>query len=545
MANIKLLSSVVVSILMFHSINAQIGFTDLSKIGIIKAKNYELKLKGSPTTQSIVIKLIPNLSNLSQCTQLVLDDYKKLLDKIIIPIDKSIKVMRNAITQKNTDVKFWGAVVGGVALGVATSAQITAGIALHNSLENAKAIDQLKDSITTVNQGIQELKYASSKTVLVLNALQDQINTNIIPSINQLGCEVAKNTIGLRLNQYFSEISLIFGPNLRDPSTETLSIQAIAGAFNNDFESILSKLGYSNDDLLDVLQSKAIQARIIGVDINNYFVTLQVEYPTITKIVGATIQTFNLISFNHKGSEWFPIFPREILVKMNLISNIDLRSCTMTDRSYICSQDTSSPISYPLYQCITGNISKCIATRNVNSQVSRFALSDGVVFANCVPILCQCHTSGQTIIQERKVSNVMISKDDCNELFIDGIFITLGPKKLNRTMYSSDYEIGGQVSLDPVDIGSDISEIQNHLNKTQEYIDKANTILNRVNSNIIGKKSSVYLIVITVIIVILILIIFLWLIYLTKQLNVPNHHSVPFSNVSTVNSLSSLINNQR
>ncbi|UOL48945.1 fusion protein [Wenzhou Myotis davidii paramyxovirus 1] len=520
---------------------SQVAFTELSKIGIIKGKNYGLKLRGISTTQLIVIKLIPNLENLTGCTSNALDDYKRLLDKVILPIDQAIKTMRDAISQKDTSAKFWGAVIGGVALGIATSAQITAGVALHNSLQNAKAVEQLKESIRNTNQAVTELTTAGRKTVLALSALQDQINTIIVPSINSLGCEVAKNTLALRLNQYFSEISFVFGPNLREPASQTISIQALARAFNNDFESILSKLGYTSEDLLDVLESNSIQARIIGVDTTNYFITLQVEYPTITKIMNAVVQSFNLISFNHRGSEWMPVFPRNILIRMNLISNIDLTSCSQTSNNYICPQDTSSPISYPLYSCITGNTSKCIASRNVNSQVSRYALSDGVIFANCVPILCQCHTTGQNIVQDRSVSNVMITKDDCPEVFLDGLFITLGPKKMNRSMYSDDYKIGGQVNIDPVDIGSDISQIQESLNKTQDFIDKSNSILDRINPSIITGPRFIYLIVITVVLLIWITLLTLWIIYLTKSLNDEKAYSRTISGSSTINSLSSLI----
>ncbi|UOL48952.1 fusion protein [Wenzhou Myotis laniger paramyxovirus 2] len=522
-------------------VNCQIAFTELSKIGVIKGKNYGLKLRGLSSTQIVVIKLIPNLNNLSECTNDALSDYKKLLDKVINPIDIAIRTMRGVVSQKDASSRFWGAVIGGVALGIATSAQITAGIALHNSIQNAHAVEQIKESIRASNQAITELTAAGKKTVLALSALQDQINTLIVPSINELGCNVAKNTLALKLNQYFSELSLVFGPNLREPASQTLSIQAIARVFNNDFESILSRLGYSASDLLDILESNSIRARIIGVDTTDYFITLQVEYPSITPIANAVVQSFNLISFNHKGSEWFPVFPRHLLIRMSLISNIDLSSCSQTSNSYICPQDTSSPISYPLYSCITGNTSRCIASRNVNSQVSRYALSEGVIFANCIPILCQCHTTNQNIIQDRSVSNVMITREDCPEVFLDGLFITLGPRKLNRTMYSSDYTIGGQVNIDPVDIGSDIVDIQTSLNKTQEYIDKSNKILDSIKSSIINTSTMTYLIIISVIIMIWLVALTVWAIHLTKQ--TLRYPSFPPNSgrSSTVNSLSSLI----
>ncbi|UBB42383.1 fusion protein [Wufeng Rhinolophus pearsonii paramyxovirus 1] len=539
--NLTILLVICASILVV--IESQIAFTELSKIGVIKAKNYKWKIKGNPMIQPMVIKLLPNMGNLTRCTSSAVDDYQKLLNRILTPISESLAIMNAAVQKKKTQYKFWGAVVGGVALGVATSAQITAGVALHNSLQNAESINQLKDAIKNSNNAITELKTASQQTVIALSALQDQINTVMIPTMNQMGCQIATNSLALKLSQYFSEISLVFGPNLRDPASETISIQALSRAFNGDFESILMKLGYTNSDFLDVLESNSIQARIIGVDTLNYLLILQIEYPVITEIPNAAIQKFNLISFNNKGSEWFPVFPKELLVRFEYISNIDLTGCTQTQNSYICSQDTSSPISLTLYDCISGDLSKCIATKNVNSQVSRYALSDGVLFANCMPITCECHSTQQTIIQDKKTSNVMITSEYCKEVYIDSFFITVGTRYLNRSTFSQDFTIGDQISIDPIDIGSDISQIQNSINRTQEYLDKSNEILNSMNPSVINLSSFTWIWVLIVINILWLIISLTWLIMLTKR---PQYSQIQYSRNSrspTISTLSSYVGN--
>lgn len=528
----------------FQELNCQIAFTELSKIGVIKARNYKWKIKGNPIIQPMVIKLLPNMGNLTRCTMSAVDDYQKLLNRILTPISESLQIMSSAIQNKKSNYKFWGAVVGGVALGVATSAQITAGVALHNSLQNAESINQLKDAIKNSNSAITELKTASQQTVIALSALQDQINTAIIPTMNQLGCQIASNSLALKLSQYFSEISLIFGPSLRDPASETISIQALSRAFNGDFETILNKLGYTSSDFLDVLESDSIRARIIGVDTLNYLIILQIEYPVITEIPNSSIQKFNLISFNNKGSEWFPVFPRELLIRFEYISNIDVTRCTQTTSSFICSQDTSSPISLTLYNCISGDLSKCIATKNVNSQVSRYALSDGVLFANCMPITCECQTTQQTIIQDRRTSNVMITSDYCKEVYIDSFFITVGPKFLNRTTFSRDFTIGDQISIDPIDIGSDISQIQNSINKTQEYLDKSNSILDSINPSIINMSSFAWIWVMIILMLMWIIISLIWLVILTKRSRYIGVQYSRHSRSPTISTLSSYVSNQ-
>ncbi|QKZ93216.1 fusion protein [Belerina virus] len=523
-----------------HS-TAQVGFSELSKIGIIKARSYLLKTRGAPITQPIVVKLMPNLKNFTGCGQQAVADYKSLLNNILLPINASLVHMQNAISSRVGGVRFWGAVIGGVALGVATAAQVTAGVALHNTKQNAADIWAIKKAMLETNDAIHELQTASAQTVLLVSGIQEQINNQIVPAINTLGCQVAENTLALTLSRYFSELSLVFGPNLRDPATETLSIQAISNAFNGDFESLLKNLGYSSSDFLDVLESQLIRGRIIGVDTEDYLIIIQVEYPSITQIKDAVVQTFNLISFSHEGVEWMPVFPRQILVRMNLVSNIDTEGCVYTSTSVICESDTSTPVSIPLLECIHGNTSHCIITRSVNSHVSRYALSDGVLFANCLPMLCQCQTTGKTIIQEYGVASVMITKEMCPEVYIDGFYIQVGPRVLNRTLYASNYSLGGQVSIDPVDIGSEISQIQTHLNNTQQLLDKSSNILNSIDHYIMSIESIPILIAMCVII-------FLWLIGLTCAIccyirKVGQLNGVPWQlrQSNTVNSLSSLI----
>lgn len=263
----------ITSVLLQHmqTVNSQIALADLTKIGIIPAYNYKLKIKGELTNQLMVIRLYPNMTFLHNCSGLedIKAEYQTMIARILTPINASLTIMRNAITERVTGTRFWGAVIGGVALGVATSAQITAGVALHQSIRNSADIAQLKDAALRTNAAVEKLIISGQKTAIAISALQDQINSQIIPTINELGCEVAKNTIRLKLNQYFSIITLIFGPNLRDPVSQSISIQTLSQAFNGDFESLTKQLGYTSEDLLDILESESIRGRIIDVDIPN------------------------------------------------------------------------------------------------------------------------------------------------------------------------------------------------------------------------------------------------------------------------------------
>lgn len=527
--------------------DSQLALSELTKIGIIPGKSYDLKLSTQSSFQFMVIKLIPNIDGLSNCTFNSMANYKKMLTRILEPINNALQHIKNAISDKQpaeipgSNARFFGAIVAGAALTVATTAQITAGIALHNSIQNANAILGLKDSIKRSNKAIAELQTAAQQTVLVINALQDQINNQLVPAINTLGCQVVGNTLGLRLNQYFSEVSLIFGPNLRDPTSETLSIQALSRAFNGDFDSMLSKLKYDDTDFLDLLESDSIRGRIIDVSLDDYFIVIQIEYPSLISIKDATIQTFNLISYNHRGSEWISIFPSQLLVRGTYISNIDISDCVSTTNSLICKSDTSSPISSATWACATGNLTGCARTRVVNTHVPKFALSGGVVFANCAPIVCKCQDPMTNINQEPKVTNVMVSSDTCKEVYVDGIYITLGKKTLPRAMYAEDVALGGPISVDPIDLGNDVSAIQDAINKSKEHLDEANHLLDKVNPNIVNAKSFAAIMAIVIVLIIWFVINLVWLIYLTKLSISNSRMSNMGSRASTVNSLAGFV----
>nr|UED37249.1 fusion protein [Paramyxoviridae sp.] len=533
--------AVLIIIILVGDSRSQLAFSELSKIGVLPARNYALKVRGTTSKQYMVIKFLPNLQNVTDCFQSQVENYKSMLLKVLKPVNESIKLTRSYITERTTGVRFWGAIVGGVALGVATAAQITAGIALHNSIQNAAAIHQLKESLINTNKAIEKLQTAAHQTVIAVSALQTQINTHIIPALNNLGCETAANALGLRLSQYFSIISLIFGPNLRNPSMETISIQTLSQAFNDDFESLLSGLGYTKSDFLDILESNSIKGRIIEMDLDYYFMILQIEYPEMITIKDAMVQDFNLISYNDRGTEWMAIFPRSLLIRGSFISNIDITRCTQTSKSYICNEDTSSPISPQIYHCSLGQISECARSRVVNSHVSRYALSNGVIFANCIPITCLCKTTSQSIIQDVTSTNVMMTSEQCNEVEVDGIYFTVGPRFLNRTMFSGEVKLGSPVVTDPIDISNQLADVQSSINQSKDYLAKSNEILKYVNPRIVNTSTAIYLIVLSVITIVWILLSFIWLFYLTKYVKAISSYNNMVSRDSTINSLSSLI----
>nr|WPV62599.1 MAG: fusion protein [Wenzhou rodent jeilongvirus 2]WPV62606.1 MAG: fusion protein [Wenzhou rodent jeilongvirus 2] len=501
----------------------QVSLSNLSNIGVIPGKSYNLKILGITSHQYIVLKLLPNLENVSDCAQGAVANYKLMLNRVLTPINETLSKIKNAVRDKpitdRSGENFWGAVIGGIALGIATVAQITGSVALHNSLENAKAIRQMKESIRHTNQAIEQLQTSTAQTILAVNALQDQINTQFVPAITSMGCQIVSNSLGLRLNQYFSEISLVFGPNLRDPASETLSIQAISRAFNRDFDTLLKKLGYSATDLLDLIDSEGIRGRIIDVDLEDYFIVIQMEYPALTVIPDATIQTFNRISFNQGGEEWISVFPNQLLVRNGFISQIDITGCLLTENTAICEYDTSYPAGPSLLACARGDTSRCAKTRVVTSHVPRFALSRGVLFANCLAINCRCVNPEFSINQEPNTAGVMIHSNYCQEVLVGNIYITVGPKVLPRSEYSNNITVGQEITVDPIDIGNELALAQLSLNKSRETIEEAKRLLEKVNPRIINMSVFSSMIALIILAILWVIVSFFWLVYLTKKVS--------------------------
>nr|WIU81516.1 fusion protein [Niviventer confucianus jeilongvirus] len=504
-------------------IHCQISFNNLTTIGVIPGRSYNLKIRGATSSQYIVLKLLPNLDNVSECARNSVDNYKAMLRRILLPINDTLTRIKNAVKDKPMSspggANFWGAVIGGMALGIAAAAQVTGSIALHNSLQNAAAIHQMKDAIRHTNQAIEQLQSSTAETILAISALQDQINTQFVPALTTMSCQIVANSLGLRLNQYFSEVSLVFGPNLRDPGSETLSIQAIAKAFNGDFDTLVRMLGYTGADLMDLLESDGIQGRVIDVDLEDYYIVIQMEYPSLTVIPDATVQLFNMISYSMSGQEWISVFPTQLLVRGGFISQIDLSQCILTANSALCYHDASYPASQPILDCARGDTSTCARSRVVTSHVPRFALYNGVLFANCMPVNCRCIQPEFVINQDPGSSNVMIHSDYCNEVLIGSIYITVGPKILPRSIFSQNVSIGQEVVIDPIDIGNELAAAKLSLNQSRETIRKAKDLLDKVNPKVINMSVFGSLIFAVIALILWVFASLLWLIWLTRRIN--------------------------
>nr|8FEJ_A Chain A, Fusion Protein [Langya virus]8FEJ_B Chain B, Fusion Protein [Langya virus]8FEJ_C Chain C, Fusion Protein [Langya virus]8FEL_A Chain A, Fusion Protein [Langya virus]8FEL_B Chain B, Fusion Protein [Langya virus]8FEL_C Chain C, Fusion Protein [Langya virus] len=459
-------------------------YDSLSKVGIIKGLTYNYKIKGSPSTKLMVVKLIPNIDGVRNCTQKQFDEYKNLVKNVLEPVKLALNAMLDNVKSGNNKYRFAGAIMAGVALGVATAATVTAGIALHRSNENAQAIANMKNAIQNTNEAVKQLQLANKQTLAVIDTIRGEINNNIIPVINQLSCDTIGLSVGIKLTQYYSEILTAFGPALQNPVNTRITIQAISSVFNRNFDELLKIMGYTSGDLYEILHSGLIRGNIIDVDVEAGYIALEIEFPNLTLVPNAVVQELMPISYNVDGDEWVTLVPRFVLTRTTLLSNIDTSRCTVTESSVICDNDYALPMSYELIGCLQGDTSKCAREKVVSSYVPRFALSDGLVYANCLNTICRCMDTDTPISQSLGTTVSLLDNKKCLVYQVGDILISVG-SYLGEGEYSADnVELGPPVVIDKIDIGNQLAGINQTLQNAEDYIEKSEEFLKGINPSI-------------------------------------------------------------
>ncbi|WJL29504.1 fusion protein [Ninorex virus] len=536
-----------------------IDFEGLSSIGVVKGRTLNYKIRGNSAYKILVIKLTPTIRstsgavNFENCTKDQISAHKVLVRNVLTPVKDALTSMKSKVTDYTPNSRLFGAIVAGAALVTATAATITAGVALHQSNQNAQAIANMKDAISKTNQAVSELKQGTQKLATVVDSLQNQINSQIIPVLNQLGCQTTGLTIGLYLTRYYSEILTVFGPAIQDPVNSALTIQAISKAFEGNFDKLMSAMGYSVSDLKDVLESDLVRGKIIDVDPDVGYMALQIEFPQITPVTGAHIQELLPISFNYKGDEWITILPSFVLNRMTYLSNIDIAHCLVTETSVICDNDLAMPMSTQMRDCLLGNTSKCSREQVITSYVPRFALSGGVIYANCLNTQCACATNGRSISQSSRQTIMMLDDKDCKIYEVGGIFISVSTYMGIGKFENENISIGPPVVVDKIDVSGQLAEVNQSLSKTEELLEESNEYLSQVHVSLVSLKSMIILYVFIGLIGLLAAAALLVSVRSLSMLKTmgpatlmnniqPTMHNLQYSGHSTINSKSSLIN---
>nr|DAZ91186.1 TPA_asm: fusion protein [Raton olivaceo morbillivirus] len=456
----------------------QIHWENLTRVGVFNLKSRDYKITSPGNSQMLVVKMMPNLNSIGNCSVAEVANYRKMVESILSPIAEALVQMRSAIEVKQTTARFFGLVVASAALGVATSAQITAGMAMENTRLNAENIERLKSAIHNTNQAVEEIKLSQGQTILAVQGIQNYINNDLAPQISKLGCQVVGVETGLALLRYYTTLLTVFGPSLRDPVSSHISIQAISHAAGGNLPKLMEVLGYQSADIVDLLESQSINAQIIDVSLSDMYVVLSINYPVIITMDNFQVHELGRITFNQDAAEYYTVTPNFVTTRGFLMSNIDITSCAITKQSVICEKDQTYPMTHVLQSCLRGDISVCSNTKITGASIGRFILVNGNLYANCKSITCRCITTRSLISQDSSKLLTYITRDSCPEVSVDGISIMLGPPKIDPIIYQQNITIGPQIVINPVDVGSELSYALARLNNSQRLLDQSESILN-------------------------------------------------------------------
>nr|AFR68852.1 HNF protein [synthetic construct] len=221
----------------------------------------------SSQTGSIIVKLLPNLpKDKEACAKAPLDAYNRTLTTLLTPLGDSIRRIQESVTTSGggRQGRLIGAIIGGVALGVATPAQITAAAALIQAKQNAANILRLKESIAATNEAVHEVTDGLQLAVAV-GKMQQFVNDQFNKTAQELDWIKIAQQVGVELNLYLTELTTVFGPQITSPAFNKLTIQAYNLAGGN-MDYLLTKLGVGNNQLSSLIGSGLITGNPILYD---------------------------------------------------------------------------------------------------------------------------------------------------------------------------------------------------------------------------------------------------------------------------------------
>ncbi|AFP87278.1 fusion glycoprotein [Cedar virus] len=514
MSNKRTTVLIIISYTLFYLNNAAIvgfDFDKLNKIGVVQGRVLNYKIKGDPMTKDLVLKFIPNIVNITECVREPLSRYNETVRRLLLPIHNMLGLYLNNTNAKMTGLMIAGVIMGGIAIGIATAAQITAGFALYEAKKNTENIQKLTDSIMKTQDSIDKLTDSVGTSILILNKLQTYINNQLVPNLELLSCRQNKIEFDLMLTKYLVDLMTVIGPNINNPVNKDMTIQSLSLLFDGNYDIMMSELGYTPQDFLDLIESKSITGQIIYVDMENLYVVIRTYLPTLIEVPDAQIYEFNKITMSSNGGEYLSTIPNFILIRGNYMSNIDVATCYMTKASVICNQDYSLPMSQNLRSCYQGETEYCPVEAVIASHSPRFALTNGVIFANCINTICRCQDNGKTITQNINQFVSMIDNSTCNDVMVDKFTIKVGKYMGRKDINNINIQIGPQIIIDKVDLSNEINKMNQSLKDSIFYLREAKRILDSVNISLISPSVQLFLIIISVLSFIILLIIIVYL----------------------------------
>nr|APU52771.1 fusion protein [Orthorubulavirus suis] len=478
----------------------------LSQYGVVVTNVRQLTYYTQAGSTYLAVRLLPSLASPDQsCALHSIINYNATLQAILSPIAENLNLISTALREQHRKKRFAGVPIGLTALGVATAAQATAAVALVRANKNAEKVEQLSQALGETNAAISDLIDATKNLGFAVQAIQNQINTAILPQIHNLSCQVIDAQLGNILSLYLTELTTVFQPQLTNPALSPLTIQALRAVLGTTLPAQLSEKLKSNIPLGDLMSSGLLKGQLVGLNLQNMLMIIELYIPTLSTHSTAKVLDLVTISSHVNGREVEIQVPNRVLELGSEVLGYGGSECALTMSHILCPFNDARVLSTDMKYCLQGNITHCIFSPVVGSFLRRFALVNGVVIANCADMSCVCFDPQEIIYQNFQEPTTVIDIKKCGKVQLDTLTFTISTFA-NRTYGPPAYVPPDNIiQSEPLDISGNLIAVNNSLSSALNHLATSEILRNeQIWTSSLGISTIVALVIIGILIICLV-----------------------------------------
>nr|ADD70096.1 fusion protein [avian paramyxovirus 1] len=472
----------------------------LAAAGIIVTGDKAVNIYTSSQTGSIIIKLLPNMpKDKEACAKAPLEAYNKTLTTLLTPLGDAIRRIQGSVSTSGgrRQRRFIGAIIGSVALGVATSAQITAAAALIQANQNAANILRLKESIAATNEAVHEVTDGLSQLAVAVGKMQQFVNDQFNNTARELDCIKITQQVGVELNLYLTELTTVFGPQITSPALTQLTIQALYNLAGGNMDYLLTKLGVGNNQLSSLIGSGLIAGYPILYDSQTQLLGIQVNLPSVGNLNNMRATYLETLSVSTTKGFASALVPKVVTQVGSVIEELDTSYCIESNLDLYCTRIVTFPMSPGIYSCLSGNTSACMYSKTEGALTTPYMTLKGSVIANCKITTCRCADPPGIISQNYGEAVSLIDRHSCNVLSLDGITLRLSGEfdatyQKNISILESQVIVTGNL-----DISTELGNVNNSISNALDKLAESNSKLDKVNVRLTSTSALITYIVLT------------------------------------------------
>nr|AAQ54617.1 fusion protein [avian paramyxovirus 1] len=470
--------------------------------GIVVTGDKAVNIYTSSQTGSIIVKLLPNMpKDKEACAKAPLEAYNRTLTTLLTPLGESIRRIQESVTTSGgrRQKRFIGAIIGSVALGVATAAQITATAALIQANQNAANILRLKESIAATNEAVHEVTDGLSQLAVAVGKMQQFVNDQFNNTARELDCIKIAQQVGVELNLYLTELTTVFGPQITSPALTQLTVQALYSLAGGNMDYLLTKLGIGNNQLSSLIGSGLITGNPILYDSQTQILGIQLTLPSVRNLNNMRATYLDTLSVSTTKGFASALVPKLVTHVSSVIEELDTSYCIEIDLDGYCTIIETFPMFPSVYSCQSGNTSVCMYKKTEGALTTPYMTLKGSVIANCKITTCRCADPPGIISQNYGEAVSLIDRHSCNVLSLDGITLRLSGEfdatyQKNISILDSQVIVTGNL-----DISTELGNVNNSISNALDKLAESNSKLDKVNVRLTSTSALITYIVLTVI----------------------------------------------